>query len=80
MRKKNKDFVVGQCSPCALTSLLLDGVRCCKGERRWGRPDLMDPDGIPASEPGAKGPVITLFLPHQKPGRGVGRASLDILP
>lgn len=50
MRKKNKDFVVGQCSPCALTSLLLDGVRCCKGERRWGRPDLMDPDGIPASD------------------------------
>lgn len=42
--------------------------------------DLMDPDGIPASEPGAKGPVITLFLPHQKPGPGVGRASLDILP
>ena len=58
---------------------MLDGVML-KRRKEGGRPQvwwsqlafqspalLRHPD-----EPGAEGPAVTLFLPHQKPGRAVG--------
>ena len=47
--KKNKAFVVGKCSPCALTSLLLDGVMLKRRKEGGAASGLMEPDGFPVS-------------------------------